>query len=79
MIPACQISKLINNNENNKQLLRYSGLAMQFLVSIGLSVFIGLKADKWLHISVPLLVWLLPLMVITGIILKIIKDTAKKK
>ena len=52
---------------------------MQFLVSIGLSVFIGLKADKWLHISVPLLVWLLPLMVITGIILKIIKDTAKKK
>jgi len=70
---------LINNNENNKQLLRYSGLAMQFLVSIGLSVFIGLKADKWLHISVPLLVWLLPLMVITGIILKIIKDTAKKK
>jgi len=79
LIPACQISKLINNNENNKQLLRYSGLAMQFLVSIGLSVFIGLKADKWLHISVPLLVWLLPLMVITGIILKIIKDTAKKK
>jgi hypothetical protein len=70
---------LINNNENNKQLLRYSGLAMQFLVSIGLSVFIGLKADKWLHISVPLLVWLLPLMVIIGIILKIIKDTAKKK
>jgi len=70
---------LINNNENNKQLLRYSGLAMQFLVSIGLSVFIGLKADKWLNISIPLLVWLLPLMVITGIILKIIKDTAKKK
>jgi hypothetical protein len=34
---------LITNNENNKQLLRYSGLAMQFLVSIGLSVFIGLK------------------------------------
>jgi len=79
LIPACQISKLINNNENNKQLLRYSGLAMQFLVSIGLTVFIGLKADKWLHLSIPLLVWLLPLMVITGIILKIIKDTAKKK
>jgi hypothetical protein len=70
---------LINNNENNKQLLRYSGLAMQFLVSIGLSVFIGLKGDEWLNISIPLLVWLLPLMVITGIILKIIKDTSKKK
>jgi hypothetical protein len=52
---------------------------MQFLVSIGLCVFIGLKTDKWLHISSPLLVWLLPLLVITGIILKIIKETAKKK
>jgi F0F1-type ATP synthase assembly protein I len=70
---------LINNNESNKQLFRYAGLAMQFLVSIGLGVFIGLKTDKWLHISIPLLVWLLPLLVITGIILKIIKETAKKK
>jgi hypothetical protein len=70
---------LINNNESNKQLLRYAGLAMQFLVGIGLCVFIGLKADKWLHISIPLLVWLLPLLVITGIILKIVKETAKKK
>jgi hypothetical protein len=70
---------LINNKESNRQLLRYGGLAMQFFVSIGLCVFIGLKADKWLKISMPLLVWLLPLLVITGIILKIIKETAKKK
>ncbi|MEP6949299.1 MAG: AtpZ/AtpI family protein [Ginsengibacter sp.] len=70
---------MINNNDSNKQLLRYAGLATQFLVSIGLCVFIGLKADKWLHISIPLLVWLLPLLIITGIILKIIKETAKKK
>ena len=52
---------------------------MQFLVSIGLCVFIGLKVDKWLHVSIPFLVWLLPLMVITGIIFKIIKETAKKE
>jgi hypothetical protein len=52
---------------------------MQFLVSIGLCVFIGIKADKWLHISMPLLVWLLPLLVIVGIILKIVRETAKKK
>jgi hypothetical protein len=70
---------MMDKNESNKQLLRYAGLAMQFLVSIGLCVFFGLKADKWLHISMPLLVWLLPLMVITAIILKIIRETAKKK
>jgi hypothetical protein len=69
----------MNNSESNKQLLRYAGLAMQFLVSIGLCVFIGLKADAWLQISIPLLVWLLPLLVITGIIVKIMKETAKKK
>jgi len=78
-LTGSKINNLINNNESNKQLLRYAGLATQFLVGIGLCVFIGLKADKWLHISIPLLVWLLPLLLITGIILKIIKETAKKK
>jgi hypothetical protein len=58
--------------------MRYAGMAMQFLVSIGLGVFFGLKIDEWLHFSFPLLVWLLPLLLIIGIIVKIIKDTAQK-
>jgi hypothetical protein len=70
---------LINNEEGNKQLARYAGLAMQFLVSIGLGVFIGLKVDKWLRLSVPLLVWLLPLLIIAGIFFNIWKETSKKK
>ncbi|MEO9032453.1 MAG: AtpZ/AtpI family protein [Ginsengibacter sp.] len=70
---------MTNNNEGNKQLLRYSGLAMQFLAGIGIGVFIGLKADKWLNFSIPLLVWLLPLLILCGIIYKIIKDTSAKK
>jgi len=70
---------LINNSESNKQLLRYAGLAMQFLVSIGLCVFLGIKVDRWLKISIPLLVWLLPLLVIIGIIIKIVKETGKRK
>ncbi|MEO8764255.1 MAG: AtpZ/AtpI family protein [Ginsengibacter sp.] len=69
---------MISNNESNRQLLRYAGLAMQFLISIGLCVFLGMKADKWLNISIPLLVWLLPLLIITAIIVKIIKETGKK-
>jgi F0F1-type ATP synthase assembly protein I len=70
---------LTNNNEGNKQLLRYSGLAMQFLAGLGIGVFIGLKADKWLNFSIPLLVWFLPLLILCGIIYKIIKDTSAKK
>ncbi len=67
-----------NRKESNKQLMRYAGLGMQFLLSIALGIFIGLKVDKWLHFSFPLLVWLLPLLIIIGIIVKIIKDTDKK-
>jgi F0F1-type ATP synthase assembly protein I len=69
---------LIDRKESNKQLMQYAGLAMQFLVSIALGVFIGMKCDEWLNISFPLLVWLLPLLMIIGIIVKIIKDTSKK-
>ena len=58
--------------------MKYAGMGMQFLVSLGLAVFIGLKLDEKLHFSFPLLVWLFPLLVIIGIIVKTIKDTGKK-
>ena len=63
---------------SNKVLWRYAGLATQFLVIIGLGLFIGLKADKWLRFSMPLFVWILPLLIIVGMIIIILKDTAKK-
>lgn len=58
--------------------MRYAGLATQFLVSIGLAVFVGLKLDKWIKISIPVMAWLLPLVVIVSIIYKIARDTGKK-
>lgn len=66
-------------NEGNKQLMRYAGLAMQFLIAIGIGVFVGLKLDQWLNISFPLLVWLFPLIIICCMIVKIFKDTTTKK
>ena len=65
-------------NNTSNDLLRYAGLGGQILVAIGLAVFVGLKADGWLHISFPLLVWLLPLLVVSMMIYKLIKDTSKK-
>ncbi len=64
--------------ENNSDLLRYAGMGMEFLASIALGIFIGLKADNWLKFSFPLLVWLLPLLIIIALTIKIIKDTSKK-
>lgn len=58
--------------------MRYAGLATQMLVSLGIAVFIGLKADKWLKLSFPILSWLLPLLTLAAIIYKIIKETGPK-
>ncbi len=59
--------------------MRYAGLGMQFLIAIALGIFLGLKMDGWLNISIPLLVWLLPLIIICAIIFKIVRETSSKK
>lgn len=63
---------------NNGLLLKYLGLATQLMVSLALAVFVGLKLDKWLAFKSPLLVWILPLLVLSTMIWQIIKDTSKK-
>ena len=55
------------NNASN-DVMRYAGLGAQILVSIGIAVFIGLKIDQWIRMPFPLLVWLLPLVVTTGVV-----------
>jgi flagellar biosynthesis/type III secretory pathway M-ring protein FliF/YscJ len=64
------------HNKSN-DLLRYAGLGAQIFVSLGIAVFAGYKADKWLQTSFPLLVWLLPFIVLFIMIYKLIKDTSK--
>jgi hypothetical protein len=66
-------------NNNNKDLLRYAGLATQLFLAIGLAVFFGIKLDEWLNISFPVLVWVLPLLIIVSVIYKLIKETNTKK
>jgi F0F1-type ATP synthase assembly protein I len=67
----------METGKNDNDIMRYAGLATQLLVAIGLAVFIGLKADKWLH-CFPLLTCLLPLVVLGAIFFKIFRDTSKK-
>ena len=70
---------LHNNNRNNRDLLKYAGLTAQIFAGLGLAIFIGIKLDKWLHISFPVLVWVLPLLVIVSLIYKLIKETGRRK
>ena len=65
-------------NDANKMLMRYAGLGFQFLVGIALAIFAGIKADEWLSMSFPLLVWLFPLLIIMGVIIKTVVETGKK-
>jgi type IV secretory pathway TrbD component len=69
---------LKTRKETNSELIKYAGMGMQFLAGIGLGIFFGFKADEWLNISFPLLVWLLPLLIIISMTIKIIRDTSGK-
>ena len=69
----------MNKQDNRNLLWKYAGLATQFLVGIGLCVFAGMKVDEWLKIKTPVAVWVLPLLLITAVIVKVVKDTSQKK
>ncbi len=64
---------------DNSYLLRYAGMATQFLVAIGASVWLGQRADRWSGFRTPIFVWVLPLVVIAGLIIKAVRDTTPRK
>lgn len=66
-----------SHNNTNRDLLRYAGMGTQLLVSIGLAFFIGYKADNWLNTS-PVFACVLPLMILTAIFYKLIRETGNK-
>ncbi|MER3463663.1 MAG: hypothetical protein C4329_03825 [Chitinophagaceae bacterium] len=59
--------------------MRYAGLSGQIIVSLGIALFIGYKLDYWINIKIPVFIWLLPLVVLSMMIYKLIKDTSKDK
>lgn len=77
-MPSQNKTKNNNSKPQRNLLLYYSGMAFQFLAVIGLMVFIGLKADHYLGVSFPIFIWLLPLLIIAGLIFKAVRDTSNK-
>ncbi len=68
-----------NSKKSSTQLWQYAGIGGQLLVSLGIGVFLGLKADEWLQIKFPLLIWILPLVILIAMIARLIKATSNKK
>jgi hypothetical protein len=68
-----------DSSDRRRELIRYAGLSTQVVVSIGVSVFLGMKADKGLKVSFPILSWALPLLVIVVLLVNLIKSGSGKK
>src|ERR1700754_1418818 len=64
--------------DRRRELLRYAGLSSEVAVSLAVAVLVGLKADKWLKVSFPILSWVLPLLIIVALIIKLIKASSGK-
>ena len=66
------------SQQDPKPFLQYASLATQLLVSFAFAAFGG----KWLDLKFfsrkPVFIWILPLLVGIGMILKVIKDTDHK-
>lgn len=65
--------------KQNKSLLQYTGLATQMFVAIGVGVFLGIKVDHWAHFRAPIATWLLPLLILAGILIRLVRDTGTGK
>ena len=67
------------NEGYRREIMRYTGISMEVCVSVGLSIFFGIKADKWTRLSFPIFSWALPLLVILVLIIKLVKETSRNK
>jgi hypothetical protein len=65
--------------DRRKELLKWAGLGTQVVASVGVSVFLGVRADKWFNLSFPVFSWLLPLLVIAGLLINLVREGSKKK
>lgn len=69
---------LPSSKTKNNTGLKYLAMGTEMLVSIGAGLFLGYKADQWLHSS-PLLSVALPLLILVGFFYKLIRETGNTK
>lgn len=66
-------------NDRRRELLRYAGLSSEVVASVGVSVYLGIKLDKWLKLSFPIFSCALPLLVIVVLLINLIRSGTGKK
>lgn len=58
--------------------MQYAGFAAQLAAGLLLAVYGGRWADKQAGMRIPLFIWLFPLLLLIGMLIKVVKDTSKK-
>jgi membrane protein DedA with SNARE-associated domain len=71
--------ELDRKNNNRYLLLKYAGLALQWVSLIFISVFLGNKLDFWLKLTIPISSIILPVLTVLGMLIQIIRDTHSNK
>ena len=57
--------------------LKYSGLAIQMFVTIGVMAFVGFKLDEWLELKFPIFLMLLTFSSFGGTMYRLVKSLEK--
>jgi hypothetical protein len=65
--------------DQRRELLRYAGVSSEVMASVGIAVFLGIKADKWAKLSFPVFSLSLPLLVIIALIVRLVKESSRTK
>ena len=66
------------SQKDPKPFLQYASLATQLLVAFAFAAFGGKWLDLKFFSQTPIFIWILPLLVGIGMIVKVIKDTDNK-
>jgi len=65
------------SDDKHGNMARYAGLATQWMVMLGVAVFVGYKLDVWIKWKVPVFLILLPLISLLLSLWQIIKEFNK--
>lgn len=68
----------MQDKPKSPSLMQYAGFAVQLAAGLLLAVFAGKWIDTRAGISIPLLIWLLPLLLLVVMLVKVVRDTSKK-
>ncbi len=69
---------MIKKPSSSNSYLKYSGLALQMFVLLGVGAWLGQRVDKWLHTSSPYFTILFILVFATAFFYRLIKELSRK-